>query len=107
MGYEKRRNLGGKGTGGHVSARIAKDFFKAALADKPAMPFRVPPGIKLIMVDAKTGQRAGPGATSVLREAFKPGTSPPENNAVAAMGGAETVGVSPEADRAVRPRGVY
>ena len=48
-------------TGGHLSAPIVKDFLKAALADKPAMPFRVPPGIKLIRVDVKTGQRATPG----------------------------------------------
>ncbi len=33
---------------------------KVALADKPAVPFRVPPGIKLIRVDLKTGMRAGP-----------------------------------------------
>jgi penicillin-binding protein 1A len=107
MGYDKPRHLGRDATGGHLSAPIAKDFFKAALADKPAMPFRVPPGIKLIRVDVKTGQRAGPGTTGVILEAFKPGTAPPENNAIAAMGGAETVGVSPEADGAVRRGGLY
>jgi penicillin-binding protein 1A len=107
MGYDKPRHLGRDATGGHLSAPIAKDFFKAALADKPAMPFHVPPGIKLIRVDVKTGQRAGPGTERVILEAFKPGTSPPENNAVAAMGGAETVGVSPEADGAVRRGGLY
>ena len=107
MGYDKPRHLGRDATGGHLSAPIAKDFFKAALADKPAMPFRVPPGIKLIRVDVKTGQRAGPGTTGVILEAFKPGTAPPENNAVAAMGGAETTGVSPEADGAVRRGGLY
>ncbi len=107
MGYDKPRHLGRDATGGHLSAPIAKDFFKAALADKPAMPFRPPPGIKLIRVDLRTGQRAGPGTTSAILEAFKPGTSPPENNAIAAMGGAETVGVSPEADGAVRRGGLY
>jgi penicillin-binding protein 1A len=107
MGYDKPRHLGRNATGGHLSAPIAKDFFKAALAEKPAMPFRVPPGIKLIRVDVKTGQRAGPGTTGVILEAFKPGTAPPENNAVAVMGGPETVGVSPEADGAVRRGGLY
>jgi penicillin-binding protein 1A len=107
MGYDKPRHLGRDATGGHLSAPIAKDFFKAALADKPAMPFRVPPGIKLIRVDVKTGQRAGPATTGVILEAFKPGTAPPENNAIAGMGGAETVGVSPEADGAVRRGGLY
>ncbi len=107
MGYDKPRHLGRDATGGHLSAPIARDFFKAALADKPAMPFRVPPGIKLIRVDVKTGQRAGPGSTGVILEAFKPGTAPPENDALPAMGGAETVGVSPEADSAVRRGGLY
>ena len=44
-----------------MAAPIVKDFMKVALADKPAVPFRVPPGIKLIRVDPKTGMRAGPG----------------------------------------------
>jgi penicillin-binding protein 1A len=107
MGYDKPRHLGRDATGGHLSAPIAKDFFKAALADRPAMPFRVPPGIKLIRVDVKTGQRAGPGTERAILEAFKPGTAPPENDAVAAMGGADAIGVSPEADSAVRRGGLY
>ncbi len=109
MGYDKPRHLGRGATGGHLSAPIAKEFFKAALADKPAMPFRVPPGIKLIRVDAKTGQRAGPGSGNVILEAFKPGTAPPDNNAVASASGTDggTVGVSPDADRAVRGGGLY
>jgi len=109
MGYDKPRHLGRDATGGHLSAPIARDFFKAALADKPAMPFRVPPGIKLIRVDVKTGQRAGPGTTTAILEAFKPGTAPPENDAVAAMGGYEVGGdaVPSESDRAVRRGGLY
>jgi len=55
----------------------------------------------------KTGQRAGPGATNAILEAFKPGTAPPENDAIAAMGGVEAIGVSPEADGAVRRGGLY
>jgi penicillin-binding protein 1A len=51
-----------------------------ALKDKPATPFRVPPGIKLIRVNASTGTRAGPGeGGGVILEAFKPGTTPPDS----------------------------
>jgi len=107
MGYDKPRHLGRNATGGHLSAPIAKDFFKAALADKPAMPFRVPPGIKRIRVDPKTGQRAGPGTQSAILEAFKPGTAPPDNNTLVGMGDSGTTGVSPEADSAVRRGGLY
>jgi penicillin-binding protein 1A len=46
------------------------------------LPFRVPPGIKLIRVDPKTGLRAGPGTDRVILEAFKPGTAPPDSYSV-------------------------
>jgi penicillin-binding protein 1A len=100
MGYDKPRHLGRDATGGHLSAPIAKDFLKAALADKPAMPFKVPPGIKLIRVDVKTGQRATPGTQSAILEAFKPGTAPPDSGALVSMDGSG--GASGDTDRAVR-----
>lgn len=71
IGYDKPRNLGRGATGGHLAAPVARDFFKLALADKPAVPFKVPAGIKLIRVDAKTGMRAGPGDSGrTILEAF-------------------------------------
>ncbi len=115
MGYDKPRHLGRGATGGHLSAPIVKDFLKVALADKPAVPFRVPPGIKLIRVDLKTGQRAGPGTERPILEAFKPGTAPPDNYSVVGYGNDQQqqeqapgrgppgfFRVSPDADRAVR-----
>jgi penicillin-binding protein 1A len=106
MGYDKPRHLGRGATGGHLAAPIARDFYKMALADKPAVPFRVPPGIKLIRVDPKTGLRAGGGQASIL-EAFKPGTAPPDSPAaVIGLGGDnQSMGVTPDADRAVRSGG--
>src|ERR1700710_2833984 len=90
MGYDKPRNLGKGATGGHLAAPIAKDFLKLALADKPAIPFRVPAGIKLIRVDAKSGMRAGPGESGrTILEAFKPGTAPPDNYSVIGVADAE------------------
>ena len=79
-------------TGGNLAAPIVRDFFKVALADKPPIPFRVPPGIKLIRVDAKTGMRAGPGDPQVILEAFKPGTAPPDSYSVI---GADTANGAP------------
>jgi penicillin-binding protein 1A len=108
IGYDKPRHLGRGMTGGRLAAPIVKDFLKVALADKPAVPFRVPPGIKLIRIDAKTGMRVGPGTERALLEAYKPGTAPPdsysvigygENGAAPASYGA---GPPPDADRAVR-----
>jgi len=108
LGYDKPRHLARGATGGHLAAPIVKDFLKVALADKPAMPFRVPAGIKLIRIDAKTGMRAGPTTEKAILEAFKPGTAPPDNYAVIGYDGGTdqrtfgAPGVSPDADRAVR-----
>jgi penicillin-binding protein 1A len=106
LGYDKPRHLGRGATGGHLAAPIVKEFLKVALADKPSVPFRVPPGIKLIRVDLKSGTRAGPGTERAILEAFKPGTAPPDNYSVVgdgADGGRSwSYGVNPDADRAVR-----
>jgi penicillin-binding protein 1A len=92
MGYDKPRPLGrgNSATGGHLAAPIARDFMKLALADKPATPFKIPAGIKLVRVDAKTGMRAGPGDTGrTIMEAFKPGTAPPDNYSVIGVADAD------------------
>jgi penicillin-binding protein 1A len=104
LGFDKPRHLGRGATGGVLAAPIVRDFLKVALADKPAVPFRVPAGIKLVRIDPKTGMRAGPGDQRVILEAFKPGTAPPDNYSVIGVGDADgrPVAVSPEADRAVR-----
>jgi len=76
LGFDQPRSLGEKATGGKYSAPIFRDFMMEALQDKPATPFRVPPGIRLVRVDYYTGERALPGAGKVILEAFKPGTEP-------------------------------
>ena len=103
LGYDKPRNLGRHATGGALAAPIARDFLKLALADKPAIPFKVPAGIKLIRVDSKTGMRAGPGDTNTILEAFKPGTAPPDNYSVIGVADADgrSAPVSPDADRSI------
>ncbi|MFG1344743.1 penicillin-binding protein 1A [Xanthobacter autotrophicus DSM 431] len=77
LGYDKPKAMGKGSTGGLVSAPIVRDFMKVAIADRPAIPFRVPAGIKLVRIDRKSGQRSGPGDGTIL-EAFKPGTAPPD-----------------------------
>jgi penicillin-binding protein 1A len=90
IGYDKPRNLGRGVAGGNLAAPIARDFMKFALADKPAVPFRVPAGIKLIRVDARSGMRAGPGeGGATILEAFKPGTAPPDNYSVIGVADAD------------------
>ena len=104
LGYDKPRHIGYKATGGQLAAPIVRDFLKIVLADKPAVPFRVPPGIKLVRIDAGTGTRAGSGSQKVILEAFKPGTAPSDPNTMYGTLGpdGQPIGVSPDADRAVR-----
>ena len=76
VGFDTPRAMGRGETGGKVAAPIFRDFMTAALGGTPAVPFRIPPGINLVRVNAKTGLLATPGETSVILEAFKEGTEP-------------------------------
>ncbi len=100
VGYDKPRSLGRNAQAGHTAAPIARDFMKLALADKPAIPFKIPAGIKLIRVDAKTGLRAGPGDTGkTILEAFKPGTAPSDNYSAIGVADADGRTMTTDGDR--------
>jgi penicillin-binding protein 1A len=98
MGYDQPRSLGDSAQAAHYTAPIFRDFMKLALKDKPDVPFRVPLGIKLISVDARSGMRSS-GSGSIL-EAFKPGTAPPDSYA-ASESSPRAQTVNPDADRVV------
>jgi penicillin-binding protein 1A len=76
VGFDAPRSLGKREQGASVSAPIFKEFMKNALSNKPSIPFRIPPGIRLVRVDAETGRLARPGDRRIILEAFKPGTVP-------------------------------
>jgi len=76
LGFDNPAPMGHGETGGNVSAPVVRDFFKIALADEPPIPFRAPPGIKLVRVNLKTGLPAGPGDPKAIMEAFKPTQEP-------------------------------
>jgi penicillin-binding protein 1A len=76
LGYDQPTSMGHGETGGTLVAPIIRDFLKEALKDVPPVPFRAPPGIKLVRVNHKTGLPAGPGDKSAIMEAFKPGQEP-------------------------------
>ena len=103
VGFDKPSSLGKGETGGALAAPIFADFMKMALADKPPVPFRVPPGLTFIPINQQTGLRANPGDPGTILEAFKPGTGPPDTYSI--IGYTDTMGrpltVAPESDRAV------
>ena len=76
VGFDQPMTLGYKETGSSVSAPIFKNFMEHALKNKPDIPFRRPPGIKLIKVSPKTGLMVKESGQKYVLEAFKPGQLP-------------------------------
>lgn len=76
VGFDTPRTLGDKETGSNVAAPIFKSFMQDALKDKPATPFRVPPGIRHVMINQDTGARAAPSDKNIIWEAFVVGSEP-------------------------------
>ncbi|MEH2517248.1 penicillin-binding protein 1A [Bradyrhizobium sp. AZCC 1610] len=107
LGYDKPRSLGRAAQGGHTAAPIVKEFMKLALADKPATPFKIPAGIRLVRLDAKSGMRPAPGEGGrTILEAFKPGTAPPDNYSLVGVtdqDGRVPQEISPDSGNIVRP----
>ena len=50
---------------------IFKDFVKRAIKKKDARPFKVAPGISMMVVESVTGQKANFGSKETIIEAFK------------------------------------
>ncbi|HCM83343.1 MAG TPA: penicillin-binding protein, partial [Rhodospirillaceae bacterium] len=76
VGFDQPKSLGGRETGGSAALPIVKEFFKAALKDRPGKPFAVPPGISLVRMNPYTGERLSAMDASGVWEAFVPGTEP-------------------------------
>ena len=76
VGFDQPQPMGKKETGATLALPIWIEVMQAALADQPATPFRTPPGLSLVRVDAATGQLSRSAGNSVIAEAFLPGTEP-------------------------------
>ena len=77
VGFDQPRTLGGRESGSTAAAPIFKAFMAEALEGAPSVPFRVPPGVQFVRIDASTGQLAQSGdGGAVILEAFRPGTAP-------------------------------
>lgn len=71
VGFDMPQTLGQGEAGGSVAAPIFADFMSEALKEEAGIPFRVPSGVRLVRVNARTGKPAGAGDTNVILEAFK------------------------------------
>ena len=73
VGFDQPANMGKGETGGTNAAPIFRDYMKEAVGNQPPIPFRIPPGIRLVRVDLKSGR---PSSFGQVLEAFKAGTEP-------------------------------
>ncbi len=103
IGFDKPTPMGHGETGGNLAAPVVRDFLKEALADQPPVPFRAPPGVKLVRVNHKTGLPAGPGDTTAIMEAFKPGHEPCGAVAVDPEGFGDEMAGEPEMPQGAAP----
>ncbi|MEE4212563.1 MAG: penicillin-binding protein 1A [Parvularcula sp.] len=69
VGFDMPQTLGNGEGGGNVAAPIFGRFMRSALDDQQVVPFRIPSGIRMVRVDARTGRPASSG--NVILEAFK------------------------------------
>lgn len=76
MGFDEPRSLGDGEGGGSVAAPVFTEFMSRALADRPGLPFRIPPGVRLVSIDPTTGELPDPASQTTILEAFRPGTEP-------------------------------
>ncbi len=76
VGYDDPKSLGKREQGATVAVPVFKEFMSIALADQSPIPFRIPPGLRLVRVSATSGEPASSSDPSSMWEAFLPGTEP-------------------------------
>ena len=82
MGFDQPRSMGGYAQGGTLAAPIFKQFAEKAMKDMAVVPFRAPPGIRMVRIDRRSGRKVfGTWPTddpkaAVIWEAFKPESEP-------------------------------
>lgn len=94
VGMDQPESLGKKETGASAAVPVFRDFMKEALEAVPAMPFRVPPGIRQVQINADTGTRAKPGDAHVIWESFLTGTEPTDRMYMLGGSGITEVGAA-------------
>lgn len=94
VGFDTPRTLGHGETGSSVALPIWIEFMTGALAGKRATPFRVPEGIRMVLMNTETGLPAKPGddRRKIVNEAFRRGTEPGLDAGVVFLDGSDNDG---------------
>lgn len=102
-GFDDPKPLGSHETGASVAVPIFKEFITQAIKGKPVLPFRVPPGLRMVRVNVDTGALATPGVKNAIWESFIPGTEPEEGQPRPILDGSVTGAASEGAAAAMSP----
>ena len=71
VGFDEPSSLGKYETGARTAMPIFKNFVKNSVKKNTARPFKIPRGIKMLVVNSETGERASYNDNSIIIEAFK------------------------------------
>ena len=71
VGFDEPSSLGKYETGARTAMPIFKNFVKNSVKKNNARPFKIPQGIKMLVVNSETGMRASYNDKSIIIEAFK------------------------------------
>jgi penicillin-binding protein 1A len=81
VGFDQPKTLGGHETGATTALPIFESVMKNELGDSPGVPFRIPPGVRMLRTNPATGEPDF-GDPAGIMEAFIPGNEPGEDNFV-------------------------
>ncbi|WP_442679429.1 penicillin-binding protein 1A [Sphingomonas sp. ASY06-1R] len=83
IGFDRPRPMGGYAQGGTLAAPIFRQFAQVAMKDMPVVPFKAPPGIRMVRIDRRSGRKVFGGwpndadpKSAIIWEAFKPESEP-------------------------------
>ncbi len=71
VGYDSPKKLGKYETGSKTALPIFKEFIKNAVNIYEARPFKIAKGIKMMVIDAETGEKADFGSKKTIIESYK------------------------------------
>jgi len=73
VGFDEPKTLGRYETGAKAALPIFKKFVEHVVKKKDALPFKIPKGINLVMVDMETGLQPNSKTKKIIYESFKKG----------------------------------
>ncbi len=70
VGFDTPKPMGKHETGGALAAPMFRSFIIEYMKNREVVPFRIPQGITLVQVNARTGARTSPEDPDAIMEAF-------------------------------------